>query len=100
MSGRTNIGGVYQRQGLSSTVGATLSVSWVGEALADPSTNPASTPKCRTLHIEAISSSGVVSDFHLPFRIHRLSSTAAWTYLGLRRCLDLVVCGQCPELLA
>ena len=82
VSGRTNIGGVYQRQGLSSTVGATLSVSWVGEALADPSTNPASTPKCRTLHIEAISSSGVVSDFHLPFRIRRLSSTAALDVFG------------------
>lgn len=82
VSGRTSVGGVYQRQGLSSTVGATLSVSWVGEALADPSTNPASTPKCRTLHIEAISTSGVVSDFHLPFRIRRLSSTAVLDVFG------------------
>lgn len=82
LSGRTTVGGVYRRQGLSSTVGGTLSVSWVGEALADPSTSPASTPKCRTLHIEAITASGVVSDFHLPFRIRRLSSTAALDVFG------------------
>ncbi len=69
--GRRSVGGISNNQVLSSGVGSTLVISKTGDALADPTTSQPTIPIRRTLIIESRTSSGVASDFRLPFKISR-----------------------------
>lgn len=77
--GRRSVGGISNNQVLSSGVGSTLAISKTGDALADPTTSQPTIPIRRTLIIESRTSSGVASDFRLPFRISRETINASIT---------------------
>ena len=77
--GRRSVGGISNNQVLSSGVGSTLVISKTGDALADPTTSQPTIPIRRTLIIESRTSSGVASDFRLPFRISRETVNASIT---------------------
>ena len=77
--GRRSVGGISNNQVLSSGVGSTLAISKTGDALADPTTSQPTIPIRRTLIIESRTSSGVASDFRLPFRISRETANASIT---------------------
>ncbi|HDH0467824.1 phage tail fiber protein [Klebsiella pneumoniae] len=78
IAGRNVSGGTYQGSVLSSSVGATLTLTFDNLSMADPTTQQAGRPKRRTLLIESITNSGITSTYDISILIRRVVSNAAY----------------------